>query len=338
MFNLIHLGRYTLRNLINVDVNYDYLVIVTHSGSFHEDDVMSVALIRWIAMWHKPAMGISVLRFSDASVKRAKSNITKHLMRNTDVEAGANVAVVIVDIGGGDFDHHDMPVEYRPNGNKMPYASFGKIWRAIGPSLVGKVYAENIDATIAYHVDKMDVGLGANPLGILLSNFNPSWETAYSQDVQYEAFMDAVDTAQYMLDKLFSKINASQKAHRKFSEIYFDTVMSGKDPSIIVLDKFIPIGMATADDCADVKIVISKSMRGQACWVLTPISGSDRKCRCPIPKEWQLEVSRPEGCIDVRKSFLKFTLKRDAIAAAHEMLRINGVENTEHSEKLGGGV
>ena len=81
----------------------------THGGKFHADDVFSAALLQIV----RP----------DVRIQRG-------------FEVPEDFEGLVFDIGDGMFDHHAEPRETRPNG--VPYAAFGKLWRGLGPGLVGE--------------------------------------------------------------------------------------------------------------------------------------------------------------------------------------------------------
>ena len=85
--------------------------IVTHSGSFHQDELFAVAALLFI--------------FPDAEVIRTRD------------DAVIKSADIAVDVGGIDdpnkerFDHHqEGGAGKRANG--IPYASFGLVWKKYG--------------------------------------------------------------------------------------------------------------------------------------------------------------------------------------------------------------
>ena len=124
--------------------NEKNLCVGTHNGIFHCDEVVAVAIL-------------SILN-KDISVIRSRD--LKHLAENTDL---------LVDVGGGKFDHHQKGGNgARENGIK--YASAGLIWREYGKELISKLagnaleqkevsaIAEVIDKDIIQSVDMEDNG------------------------------------------------------------------------------------------------------------------------------------------------------------------------------------
>ena len=90
--------------------------IVTHSGSFHQDELFAVAALKMI--------------YPDAEIIRT---------RDPKIIVSGDI---VVDIGGisdpekNRFDHHqDGGAGKRHNG--MPYASFGLVWKKFGRQICG---------------------------------------------------------------------------------------------------------------------------------------------------------------------------------------------------------
>ncbi len=118
-------------------------LIVTHSGSFHSDDVFAVAaLLLWLA----------------------KESITAEVLRSREPK-DCQRADYVVDVGGeydisrNRFDHHQPGGGgSRPEG--IPYASFGLVWKQIGPALAGSdEVAQAIDRKLVMPIDAPDNGI-----------------------------------------------------------------------------------------------------------------------------------------------------------------------------------
>lgn len=87
------------------------LTIGTHNGIFHSDEVVACAILCLI-----------------------HSNISVQILRSREVEF-LNQCDICVDIGGGEFDHHQAGFnKTRENGIK--YASAGLVWKSFGKQLI----------------------------------------------------------------------------------------------------------------------------------------------------------------------------------------------------------
>jgi uncharacterized UPF0160 family protein len=151
------------------------MIIATHSGKFHADDVWGVIVLS--------------LMFPAAELVRT---------RDPDLIAGADFAV---DVGGawdpqaGRFDHHQKGFAgARQTG--VVYASAGLVWKAYGGRCVALIaqthagrtldartaqdIAHAIDSDLVQYLDMADTGAARNApgsygLSAVISGFNPNW-------------------------------------------------------------------------------------------------------------------------------------------------------------------
>jgi uncharacterized UPF0160 family protein len=150
------------------------MIIATHSGKFHADDVWAAAVLN--------------LMFPGSELVRT---------RDPAVIARADFAV---DVGGvwdpekGRFDHHQKGFQgARASG--VVYASAGLVWTEYGPRCVSLVaeqaghalslaqaaeIAHAIDADLVQYLDMSDTGAARNApgsygLSAIISGFNPGW-------------------------------------------------------------------------------------------------------------------------------------------------------------------
>ncbi|MFZ4287032.1 MYG1 family protein [Variovorax sp. HJSM1_2] len=147
------------------------VVIATHNGSFHADDIFGVAVL--------------MLLHPQAQLIRT---------RDTAQIAQSDFAV---DVGGewdatrGRFDHHQRGFAGARDGGVV-YASAGLVWREYGAALVEKMFglgdaplaqsvAAALDEELVQHLDRADTGAahgapGLFGLSALMSQFNTTWD------------------------------------------------------------------------------------------------------------------------------------------------------------------
>lgn len=151
------------------------MLIVTHSGKFHADDVFAVAVLDLLFP------GCELIRTRDAQRIFA--------------------ADFAVDVGGiwdpkqGRFDHHQRGFDgARPSG--VVYASAGLVWREHGARCVSLIaqqqigvtlsmeqaqqMAQSIDNDLVQYLDMSDTGAaksapGSYGFSAVISGFNPTW-------------------------------------------------------------------------------------------------------------------------------------------------------------------
>jgi uncharacterized UPF0160 family protein len=199
--------------------------VVTHSGSFHPDDVFGVAVLSRVLKGN-----INVIRTRDEIViKKADYALDVGGISNPETNR---------------FDHHqEGGAGKRDNG--VPYASFGLIWRKFGVEIAqSEECAAAIDKALVQYVDAMDNGFGelkpvyadAKPFtfGNFIMNLNP--DGGASQGQYDYAFKKAVKIADQALMDLIAKENRKILAAGAIKTAY----EKADDKRVILLDGFYP--------------------------------------------------------------------------------------------------
>ncbi len=198
------------------------MLIATHDGSFHADEVFAVAAL---ALLGEP---IEVLRTRD----RAEL-------------AGADVRVDVGfrhDPSSGDFDHHQREFDgVRENG--IRYASFGLVWREFGVRVCGgdSDVAEAVDASLVQGVDANDTGQrlteslveGVYPLTVngVVGGFNARWDETLTPEQERLRFDEAVDLARGILAREVLSAASGRRSARTVQE----AIAAAADPRLIEL-------------------------------------------------------------------------------------------------------
>lgn len=170
------------------------MLIVTHDGPFHSDDVLSTVILREIL---------------EGTINRTR--------KNELIEA----ADIIYDVGGiydrniGRFDHHFRSRPKRPSGES--YSTLGLIWKEFGRQYIAKLTGldinnesedidliwSQIDENFIKSIDMYDNGEGQIPnhftLAYALENFNPNWD---DNDTHNKKFWMAVNTASHIFKQI----------------------------------------------------------------------------------------------------------------------------------------
>ncbi len=177
------------------------VVVATHSGSFHADDVLAAAALRL-----------------------AKPSVT--ILRSRDMEQ-LNAADILFDVGRVfnpatcRFDHHQLEyTEARENG--IPYSSFGLVWRELGEKLCGSAAAANrVDIALVQGVDAIDCGVTISKeatlvklmsISAVLGSFNQGWQDLASAEAINNAFEQAVGVAKAILENAIREANGFENA------------------------------------------------------------------------------------------------------------------------------
>ena len=221
----------------------------THGGIFHADDVFASALLRIFNPEIKIQRGFKVPENFDG---------------------------VVYDIGGDEFDHHFEGAPVRVDG--IPYSSFGLLWERFGRNLFQTEESfQKDDEQLVQAIDLSDCIGEKNPLSLLISAFNPNWDS--SEGVKETAFERAVSVAQQMLQEFIDSCRSTERAHDLLAEYEAKSV-----DGIIVLEKFVPWGELTAKE--EPKFVIFPSLRGGWNIQVVPVSYTNKAARIDLPKEW----------------------------------------------------
>lgn len=202
--------------------------IATHSGSFHPDDLLSVAALK--------------ILFKKRGISRVRVVRTRE-------QADISKADFVVDVGGehdparNRFDHHQAAgAGLRVNG--IPYASFGLVWKTYGAELCGSErVAAAIEGDLVQLIDAVDNGVevcssvfvDVHPytFGNALSAFLPSWkELADGRLSADEAFAKALVFAEVVLEREIVRAKDADEGRVNVEKAYRDA----EDKRIIVLD------------------------------------------------------------------------------------------------------
>ena len=189
-------------------------ILVTHHGKFHADDVFSTA---WLKIIYKDVL---IIRINRDEIYKYKNN----------------AEYFMYDIGNGTYDHHSKECkECRPNGK--PYEEKKKIVRDTY-QLVGfdkKTYLlfDNLFVSPIDTVDNSGPAAAISQHSDIVRAMNQ--EDLYG-DAQENAFLKAVEYAEFVLNVMINKFMADKELERRAKEI----ALQKKDKDILILDKFYP--------------------------------------------------------------------------------------------------
>jgi len=210
------------KNLI-ITKNMNEADLITHSGTFHADEVFSTTLL------------LQILDKDIIKICRTSSKIE-------------NTNAIVYDIGYGKYDHH-QPGGNGERENGIKYSSFGLVWRDFGREYLKKINVEDIDEVwrlvdkkLVQNIDSADNGqLGKITqfdfeivtLPGLISMYNSNWNDINAN--QDDNFLEAVKFANIVFDKCVS--TAISKSIAK-SEV--EKHIKDSKNQIMVLERFMP--------------------------------------------------------------------------------------------------
>lgn len=243
---------------------------ITHSGTFHADDVFSTAFLD--------------LYLGDRKVFRT-SKID---------ESKLNDDVIVYDIGRGKFDHHQPDALKRENG--IPYCSIGLLWKEYGKDFLKKYDINNIEK-VFLGVDKdLIEGIDADDNGVfpkidalyrvktlpnIIKILNPSYD---SGEIESEQFEKACNIAKEILQEEILFINGKVLAEEEILKVLEEQ----SNNNYIVLDKFLPYEEVILQNelGANIYYVAYPSNRGGYAIKVVPKSMDDKTPRLPFKEEW----------------------------------------------------
>lgn len=230
---------------VKITKNINEANLVTHSSTFHPDDIFSTVLLSKIIK-------------------------TPIVCRVNNVPHNLNKDVIVYDIGFGSFDHHGLDAKWRSE--KIKYCSFGLLWQTYGKEYLKTItpdYEELwqvIDEKLIMQIDGIDNGVFPSinaPYSLLdlddiIDLFNKAWNENVDND---ENFLAALNCAELIFDRLITKELAKITAAKKIESL-IDTTKN----HILILDEYMPYQEAlfksTNPKVKDIKVVIFPSNRG----------------------------------------------------------------------------
>jgi uncharacterized UPF0160 family protein len=199
--------------------------LITHSGSFHADDVFACATLSLLLENKK--QDFEVIRTRDMDVIKTGDYV---------FDVGC-----IYDADTNRFDHH-QPGGAGKRDNGIEYSSFGLVWKKFGQELCGsKESWERIERRLCQPIDAGDNGQKISEavyenvfpyeLHNTISIFLPTWkETDIDRDV---VFLDLVSQAKKILSREIVLASHFEEGKGKVIEAY----NNAQDKRVVVLDE-----------------------------------------------------------------------------------------------------
>lgn len=266
------------------------MIIATHSGKFHADDVFAVAVLDIVFP------GCELIR-----------------TRDPERIVAADFAV---DVGGvwepqaGRFDHHQKGFAgARQSG--VVYASAGLVWKEHGARCVAKLaqvhtghapaereareMAYAIDADLVQYLDMSDTGAARNApggygLSAVVSGFNPTWLD--DQRAGSVAAADELRLRQFRRAMMFmAEVLANQVKYRVGTLLALDQVRQGEKIEggrlLILSNSALPWVPVVRNEMPKVLFVISYSPAEQRYMLHTvPATTDSFEARMDLPASW----------------------------------------------------
>ena len=282
------------------------MLIATHSGSFHADEVFAIAAMKLLP---EP---VEVIR-----------------TRNREVLDEADMRVDVGfshDPSSGDFDHHQREFDMtRENG--IGYASFGLIWREYGARICGDAeVADAVEQTLVQPVDANDTGQqiskslieGVRPMNVngVIGGFNSRWDEDLNDEQERARFQAALELAGGILEREIGSATSGLKAVR----IVREAIAGAEDSRIIELSENVPWKQVVVTEAPEALFVIYPKRHGFGLETVPKELGTFEN-RKDLPADWagleQDELAKLTGVNDAlfchAKRFLVVASSREGI-------------------------
>lgn len=244
---------------------------VTHSGTFHADEVFASAFLE--------------LYLGDISVYRT-NNVDFSKVTDT---------MLVYDVGRGKFDHHQNDALKRDNG--IPYCSLGLLWKEFGRDflqkrgyqavdrmfeMLDKDFIEGIDADDNGVFPKIEAPFKVKTTPGIIKIFNPSFQT---NQTETEQFLKACSLAKMIFEEEIYYINGKALAEEQVLDLLDDMDENAK---YLVLPTFLPYEetILSEEKANSILFVAYPSNRGGYAIKTVPKSVDDKSARMDFPKEW----------------------------------------------------
>ena len=261
----------------------DPFIVGTHNGIFHSDEVVACAILYLL----KPTNQMWILR-----------------SRNLDELKNCSV---VVDIGGGDFDHHISGFnKRRPNG--IMYASAGLVWKKFGIDILNlfrNIYFSkyDVDLNMVYQilddevisvVDREDNGVPCDLPNVFsfIPDFRPLWfETdPIAFNVQFEFALKATaEILEATLKACMAKVVTEKVLRDNWMDynLFHDGILEIPSQTMDWVDTVIGFNLSVPCEFAKVNFVMFPYPAGGWAAQCVPPSFDDKfGQRISFPKAW----------------------------------------------------
>ena len=262
-----------LKNILGKDVSIDLVEneldanFITHSGTFHADEVMATVFL--------------LNKFGNIKLFRTNNP--------------SNNNAFIYDVGFGEYDHHSIDFD-KARSNGIKFASCGLVWEKYGFDIADMTgvnkqsFYDAIEKNLVMDIDRDDNGqslknepeIKIQNIPNLVSNFNPTWDDLNNEN---DCFLNALSFITTILNNLIRNMIAKEKA-RSIVEKKIEESNNG----ILILDNYMPwkdIVLTSKNKKAkDILYAIHPSKRGGYNIVATPKTSGSFEIRKKLPSEW----------------------------------------------------
>lgn len=279
-------------------------MVVVHDGVYHTDDVVAVALMKML----NP--DIFVLRLSEAELPPESDE------------------VVIADIGGGKFDHHQEGAALRKDGRK--HAACGLILKEFGNQIYPAGVPDELKEFIK-DIEDVDNGVFGSNSCVISKYVNltrPLWDEDNTPAEFTKRFKEVVDIIVdkflmpyresclmpfanlcFFMDEIDRLSKAFDKSIERAEKIVSEA-FKNSNGKVVVLPAYLPWKNYLVDTSA--LFVVYKSARGGINLQCVPQKTYGFENKIDLPEKWL--KNKPKGCLFVHPT--RFLAAFDSIGHA----------------------
>lgn len=252
----LNLGRQEeMLNITNLNT------VVIHSGTFHLDDVLFVAMAQLARTFNSLPL-LTIVRSNRVQPEWTLEN-----------------GYLVGDVGNGQYDHHDATPKLRENGE--PYAAAGLLFRDLWQSLgLSESAFLAIDKEFIAPSDLHDCTGCGNEMARLIKALNPNWDEPSSPDAINSQFGKAVDIVITLLDAQLNRVRSAEKLAQEAA-----VALENADGQAIYLDRYIPVGKDARIKKSSVLFIGFPSLRGG--YQLSAIKLEDGTSKKLFPRKYR---------------------------------------------------
>lgn len=287
-------------------------LVVTHSGAFHSDELMAVALLCRF-YFHRPLRAVDWPGETIRRVAQGKESMTLEpvllpdgvedrrqancLVRTRDARtlaaAKANPEVFVLDVGGEfdpgllNFDHHQASMDQGwPDGT--PFSSAGLVWRwlrgsgKLDASLPGEAMDE-LERDLIIPLDAHDNGSKEFPAAAVCESYN---RNLVEPDAGMEQFRKALGFIEQLLDNAIYRAVSRLESRRAIERAW----RASPDPRYAILEKPVshPDGTGLLSEVSGGQGLILGIPGRAGRYNLISTRGEGRfSVACPLPLDWR---------------------------------------------------
>lgn len=256
-------------NQIKIVNNVEEANAITHSGTFHADDIFST---------------IFLAKFQEV-----------FLFRTNEYNKISNNNQIVFDIGCGEFDHHGDSAKVRANGVK--YCAFGLLFEKFGRKYLKEKQVEDIEEVYQMYlkdfilqIDAIDNGIfPARPkdyniltLSSIIELYNPTWKEAKDTNA---TFLEAIQIGNLIFERIEKRI-----LDKLAAKTIVEEQLKKTEGEIIQFEEYLPfmdfLLSSNQENAKNILFAIFPSNRGGYNIRAINKEIGSFKNRLDFPKEW----------------------------------------------------